>query len=51
MTRDFAVKRGRCLTMFATARAAIAYWTVTLGGTLLYRAQGDYRWHRWEHLL
>ena len=44
MTRDFAVKRGRYLTLFATTQAAFAYWTATLGGVLLFRAQGDKTW-------
>jgi hypothetical protein len=46
MTQDYAVKRGRCRTLFATAYAAYTYWTATLGGVLQFRAQGDNRWYR-----
>lgn len=41
--RDWAVKRSKCITTFATASAAWAYAKVTLGAVLLQRRGG-----KWE---
>jgi hypothetical protein len=46
MTRNFAVKRGRCFTLFAKASAAFTYWSVTLGSTLLFRSKEDHPWQQ-----
>lgn len=41
MTRQFAVKRGRSLTEFASAEAAYWYWAAVMGSALLIRVRGE----------
>jgi hypothetical protein len=48
MSRNFAVKRGRCLTLFAKASAAFTYCMAVLGSELLFRSKEE---HPWQPLL
>ena len=44
-SRDFAVVRGRCWTLFGSAEAAYIFWSRHLGSVLLFRtAKGEKRW-------
>jgi hypothetical protein len=50
MSRDFAIKRGRCLTMFTTVQAALIYWANTLGGVMMILTNDPYGGTRWQRL-